>query len=96
LWIKYSNGRFGFSVQKKIYQALGGAREFDYDIWCKFGETVGWKNEENWLSNKDIIFDIKAPNAHLPVKYLLMDQVCLGGDILWFYLLGYFFSRQDL
>ena len=24
LWVKYSNGRFGFSVQKRIYQSLGG------------------------------------------------------------------------
>jgi len=23
LWVKYSNGRFGFSVQKRIYQSLG-------------------------------------------------------------------------
>ncbi|MFM7368408.1 MAG: GUN4 domain-containing protein, partial [Sphaerospermopsis kisseleviana] len=27
LWVKYSNGRFGFSVQKRIYQGLGGTRE---------------------------------------------------------------------
>ena len=24
LWVKYSNGRFGFSVQERIYQSLGG------------------------------------------------------------------------
>ncbi|MFM6623822.1 MAG: GUN4 domain-containing protein, partial [Dolichospermum sp.] len=27
LWVKYSDGRFGFSVQKRIYQGLGGTRE---------------------------------------------------------------------
>ena len=26
LWVKYSDGRFGFSVQKRIYQNLGGTR----------------------------------------------------------------------
>ncbi|MFM6610153.1 MAG: GUN4 domain-containing protein, partial [Dolichospermum sp.] len=26
LWVKYSDGRFGFSVQKRIYQSLGGTR----------------------------------------------------------------------
>jgi hypothetical protein len=26
LWVKYSNGRFGFSVQKRIYESLGGSR----------------------------------------------------------------------
>jgi eukaryotic-like serine/threonine-protein kinase len=32
LWVKYSNGRFGFSVQKRIYQSLGGTREYDSEI----------------------------------------------------------------
>ncbi|MBP0016279.1 MAG: GUN4 domain-containing protein [Cyanobacteria bacterium SBLK] len=27
LWIHYSKGRFGFSVQKRIYQGLGGKGE---------------------------------------------------------------------
>ncbi|WP_449420818.1 protein kinase domain-containing protein [Phormidium nigroviride] len=29
LWVEYSDGRFGFSVQKRIYQSLGGTREYD-------------------------------------------------------------------
>jgi len=33
LWVKYSNGRFGFSVQKRIYQSLGGTREYNSEIW---------------------------------------------------------------
>jgi hypothetical protein len=33
LWVKYSNGRFGFSVQKQIYQSLGGTSEYNKKIW---------------------------------------------------------------
>jgi hypothetical protein len=33
LWVKYSKGLFGFSVQKRIYQSLAGTREFDGKIW---------------------------------------------------------------
>ncbi|WP_199332162.1 GUN4 domain-containing protein [Anabaena lutea] len=29
LWLKYSNGHFGFSIQKQIYQSLGGTQK-DY------------------------------------------------------------------
>ena len=29
LWVKYSDGKFGFSVQKRIYQGLGGTREYN-------------------------------------------------------------------
>ncbi|MFM5956570.1 MAG: GUN4 domain-containing protein, partial [Dolichospermum sp.] len=62
LWVKYSNGRFGFSVQKRIYQGLGGTREFKGEIWEKFGDKVGWRKEGSWLGYySDITFDIKAP-----------------------------------
>jgi hypothetical protein len=38
LWVKYSNGKFGFSVQRKIYQSLGGTRSYDKKIWEAFGK----------------------------------------------------------
>ena len=51
LWVKYSNGRFGFSVQKRIFQSLGGTKAtgriiFGYDynqeeqIWAAFCEVM--------------------------------------------------------
>jgi len=47
LWVKYSNGRFGFSVQKRIYQSLGGTSKYDEKVWERFGDRVAWiqKNE---------------------------------------------------
>jgi eukaryotic-like serine/threonine-protein kinase len=65
LWVKYSNGRFGFSVQKRIYQSLGGTRQYDKKIWEAFGDKVGWRKGGNWLSNR-MTFMEKAPEAHLP------------------------------
>ncbi|MDB9336337.1 serine/threonine-protein kinase, partial [Nodularia spumigena] len=67
LWVKYSNGRLGFSVQKRIYQSLGGTKKCDSKIWEAFGERVGWRKEKSWLNWGDIIFDITAPEAHLPL-----------------------------
>jgi hypothetical protein len=66
LWVKYSGGRFGFSVQKRIYQSLGGTRKFNSDIWEKFADKVGWRKGGNWLYYTDITFDKKAPEGHLP------------------------------
>jgi hypothetical protein len=62
LWVKYSNGKFGFSVQKQIYQGVGGTinlssddwkkfREkvgLSSDDWKKFGEKVGWRRGGEW------------------------------------------------
>jgi serine/threonine protein kinase len=79
LWVKYSNGKFGFSVQKRIYQGypIGGTREFNYEIWEKFCDKVGWikygiveDKFASWLKSKDeITFDMKAQPGHLPTWY---------------------------
>ncbi|MBO9998236.1 MAG: GUN4 domain-containing protein [Cyanobacteria bacterium SID2] len=68
LWVEYSQGKFGFSVQKKIYQSLGGTREYDSQIWKAFGDRVGWRvGMEEWLYYEGITFDLKAKVGHLPV-----------------------------
>jgi serine/threonine protein kinase len=68
LWVKYSDGRFGFSVQKKIYQSLGGTESYDKKIWNTFEDKVGWRPRGNSLSPLDITFyfNNKAPKGHLP------------------------------
>jgi hypothetical protein len=66
LWVKYSNGRFGFSVQKRIYQSLGATRKFDREVWEAFGDKVGWMQKEKWLYYKDLTFSERAPQGHLP------------------------------
>lgn len=72
LWLKYSNGRFGFSVQKRIYQSLGGTTERNWEIWHMFGVKVGWNVgkeiwDEAWLYYDDITFNLTAPEGHLPL-----------------------------
>ena len=78
LWVKYSDGRFGFSLQKRIYKGLGGTREYDSDIWNKFGDKVGWRKGGNWLYYKDVTFDKKAPEGHLPGMGVVRFRDWLG------------------
>ena len=68
LWLHYSNGKFGFSVQKEIYESLLETREYNHDIYQEFGIRVRWKREENWLNYSEIIFNLNAPCGHLPAK----------------------------
>ncbi|MBC1198374.1 GUN4 domain-containing protein, partial [Microcystis aeruginosa BLCCF158] len=67
LWVKYSGGRFGFSVQAKIYRELGGTREYNERVWNAFGDRVGWRVNNSWIYYRDVTFDLKAPLGHLPV-----------------------------
>ena len=68
LWVKYSKGRFGFSVQKEIYLSCGGKTDGEYykEAWDKFGVSVGWKVENNWITYSDVTFSTLAPKGHLP------------------------------
>ena len=80
LWVKYSNGRFGFSVQKRIYQSLGGTSSYDERVWEKFGDKVGWRKNNKWLCYYELSFLEKAPEAHLPgLVWVWWDLLGGGG-----------------
>jgi serine/threonine protein kinase len=67
LWLRYSKGRFGFSVQKRIYQSLVGTNEQDVKSVIAFGKTLGWiKGVNDRVYDFDIVFNITAPEGHLP------------------------------
>ncbi|MGI2907361.1 caspase, EACC1-associated type [Tolypothrix sp. VBCCA 56010] len=70
LWVKYSNGRFGFSVQKEIYLSCGGKADGKYyeEAWNKFGDRVFWKVDNNWIDYNDVTFSTSAPVGHLPFR----------------------------
>ena len=42
LWVKYSGGKFGFSIQKQIWLSVGGNPDASYDIYKIFSDRVGW------------------------------------------------------
>jgi len=50
LWVEYSNGNFGYSVQKQIYQSLGGTKERNQQVWIAFADQVGWRKDGKWLN----------------------------------------------
>ncbi|TYQ29321.1 GUN4 domain-containing protein [Pseudanabaena sp. UWO311] len=48
LWVNYSDGKFGFSVQKKLWLECGGKiGEYDQGVWREFAARVGWYYPEN-------------------------------------------------
>ncbi|MGI2908526.1 GUN4 domain-containing protein [Tolypothrix sp. VBCCA 56010] len=66
LWIEHSDGHFGFSAQKRIWESVSKNPK-------QFGELVGWGYEGWWLFGgwykySDVCFDIlSAPEGHLPI-----------------------------
>ncbi len=61
LWIVYSRGKFGFTVQAKILDSVGGR----YD---KLWPRIGWKKDGIWTRYPNAFnWSIEAPNGHMPL-----------------------------
>jgi len=93
LWVKYSKGRFGFSVQKRIWEQVvgkiapgaqtSGLHRVDAHVKegiNQFGEQVGWRVAGNWLNFRDLTFDSCAPEGHLPSPSLAVPCDLKGGE----------------
>ena len=85
LWLHYSDGVFGFSVQQDIWKSVGGGTNTSYSDWDRFSKSrtkwrvnspwhrfsgrVGWRVKETWLSYDRLTFSLEAPKGHLPSWY---------------------------
>ena len=82
LWLKYSDRRFGFSVQKRIWQEMGG--KVDLETESRLGDCLGWRQQESWLSYSNLDFSKDAPLGHLPASpFLVWWRVSVGVVILF-------------
>ncbi|MBW4611236.1 MAG: GUN4 domain-containing protein [Hassallia sp. WJT32-NPBG1] len=66
LWVKYSNARFGFSVQQRIWRSIGGTKGAGYEVFQRFGDRVGWFVRRSWSTDDNLIFALTASEGHLP------------------------------
>ena len=74
LWLKYSQGRYGFSIQKEIYVRCGGILDGSDptgDVWEKFTSAVGWYVDNDWFS--DMRWDGIGVLGHLPWALYIVD-----------------------
>jgi hypothetical protein len=76
LWVKFSGGKFGFSVQKQIWIEVGGKLDFGEDVraaeqaYDKMSDRNGWRVNNQYVSYSSIIFDtVRAPVGHLPLGW---------------------------
>ena len=61
LWKIYSEGQFGFSIQRQIWL-------YNNKNWEKFWHKIGWKiNKKNVRYPQEFIWDNTAPTGHLPL-----------------------------
>ena len=62
LWLMSSSGKFGFSVQRRIWLSVG--KDFT-KLWTK----IAWKSGNAWTRYpKEFTWDLSAPKGHLPLS----------------------------
>jgi peptidoglycan hydrolase-like protein with peptidoglycan-binding domain len=70
LWVQASNGRFGFSVQKRIWESVGGSLDTDdTKVAERFGDRIGQYMKGDWVSYDNLTFNAIAPAGHLPALW---------------------------
>lgn len=76
LWAKYSNGKFGFSVQRRIWESVSETTSAIaiYETWKRFSESVGWYGDKSWKNYSDLTFTLYAPEGHFPGGVFMLFQ----------------------
>jgi hypothetical protein len=82
LWVSASNGHFGFSVQKKIWEECGSPMRYSNN-WEKFGDRVGWRRAGDWKRYSDLQKSLKrSPSGQFPfLRELEWSSVFLRKDL---------------
>lgn len=83
LWVNHSNGHFGFSVQKRIWEGIGGptkmagtSYETSIQLLESFTKRVPW-------NRKNTTINLSSPEGYLPV--VGFRGIAFGGKDWWIF-----------
>ncbi|MGC1245215.1 MAG: GUN4 domain-containing protein [Spirulinaceae cyanobacterium] len=78
LWIDYSHGHFGFSVQKRIFDECKKEPQV-------FGDRVGWYTQNGWISASQVSYTpANTQEGHLPwgiMQVVTVDNAALDAFV---------------
>lgn len=78
LWLHYSQGKFGFSVQKQIWQKCGSPCEYNKN-WRNFGDLLGWRVGGKWMENQERVLQMhELKEGYFPFKVFNKPEYLMG------------------
>lgn len=93
LWVKYSDGKWGFSVQKQIWEDCGSPTEID-EFKRMFCDLIGWTNNGKW---QNPTYDLKnSLDGELPWIRRISSLSLLSKSLLFLFSRAKMCSRKDL
>lgn len=75
LWNKYSDGKFGYSVQRRIWKTT--AVKGDFEKFCKkidwntIGDDGETERKRRWFGTSEFVYNLDAVRGHLPLTSAL-------------------------
>lgn len=104
LWVAYSKGHFGFSVQKHIWEECHCPKD-NIEDWKFFAQKVGWHTDDKFQDHSNLKFKLNSdtPLGHLPARPFFAYFTAGDGAVLWnvldyrsgfFYIFYYLFAAQ--
>jgi hypothetical protein len=83
LWVKYSQGRFGFSVQNRIYKE--SANSPGLKVSSSSTGRIGWEVgndilDSRYLKYHELTFNESAPKGHLPAFFIEWKDITYTQD----------------
>lgn len=80
LWLAYSQGKYGFSIQRKLYKQIyeevrhqPKVKYIELEVYNRFARRVGWTAKKNGPSYGDeLTFNPQGGEGHLPMTYVTL------------------------
>jgi GUN4-like/NACHT domain len=82
LWVQYSQGKFGFSVQKEIYERCGGVLDGKYyeKPYAHFFHAVGWCKDD--ATQYDDVMEYVRKRTYRPyAEFIFSPEVASRGHL---------------
>jgi chromosome segregation ATPase len=83
LWLNYSAGKFGLSIQQQIWQNIGGDINASNQVYQTFSDRLGWRIDQQNLDINQLNFNLNAPRGHLPALPIRLDSLSSGITGFW-------------
>lgn len=97
LWLSYSKGKYGFSVQQKLYEQIykevsrkPKILSVESEVYDRFARRVDWTARDDARLNYDpLIINSRGGEGHLPVTYIKLGvpESCRSDYPAWLHLL---------
>lgn len=73
-WRSRSSGRFGFGVQKQIWQERGNRLEYNWSAYRSFLSEIGWIGKETEGYGRNISIDVKKLDGEKVDRFIKRNR----------------------